>query len=99
VVPELLIAIVGPVAGACLGMGVFFSRRVITRTDNRLQEIAQSIELLSERITELKVSLPTNYVNKDDFRHHIRDEERWQEELMRQFHTIHVEIRDRSRPK
>ena len=38
--PELIAAIVGPIAGAILGIIGFTSRRNISVTDARLQEIA-----------------------------------------------------------
>lgn len=79
--PEIIAAIVGPIVGAIVGTGAFVSRRNITRTDTQLQKISQDIEVISHQITSVQVSLPTNYVTKQDFANHVESEERFQSEI------------------
>ena len=89
---ELILAIVGPVAGAMFGIGTFVVRRQISETDVKLQGIADSVEVISHQVTSILVSMPTNYVSKEDHFRHIAEEERWQKELLQQVHQLREEL-------
>ncbi len=89
---ELILAIVGPVAGAMFGLGTFVVRRQISETDVKLQGIADSVEVISHQVTSILVSMPTNYVSKEDHFRHIAEEERWQKELLQQVHQLREEL-------
>ena len=89
---ELILAIVGPVAGAMFGLGTFVVRRQINETDVKLQSIADSVEVISHQVTSILVSMPTNYVSKEDHFRHIAEEQRWQKELLQQVHQLREEL-------
>jgi hypothetical protein len=89
---ELILAVVGPVAGAMFGLGTFVVRRQVIETDKKLQAIAENVEVISHQVTSILVSMPTNYVSKDDHYRHIAEEERWQKEVLQQVHQIRDEL-------
>jgi len=89
---ELILAVVGPVAGAMFGLGTFVVRRQVVETDKKLQSIAENVEVISHQVTSILVSMPTNYVSKDDHYRHIAEEERWQKEVLQQVHQIRDEL-------
>ena len=89
---ELILAIVGPVAGAMFGLGTFVVRRQVMETDKQLQLIAENVEVISHQVASILVSMPANYVSKDDHYRHIAEEERWQKEVLQQVHQIRDEL-------
>ena len=90
--PEVVIAIVGPVAGAVFGLSAFFVRRTVTSTDTKLTAIAESVEVISHQVTALQIKLPTSYVTKEELIQHIASEERWQNEVLSQLRDLRRDI-------
>ena len=89
---SLAMVIVGPFIGAIFGVSVFMFKRTATKTDNQLQDIASNVEIISHQITAVQISMPTNYINKDDFYRHAADEERWQSTVLHQVDLLHDDI-------
>jgi hypothetical protein len=90
--PEIVAAIVGPIVGAIIGTGAFVSRQNIIRSDRHLQEISESIEVISHQVTALQVSLPTNYVTKQELANHIQSEERFHQDMLFQLRELREEL-------
>ncbi len=90
--PEVIAAIVGPIVGAIVGTGVFLNRQNVLRTDRQLQEISESIEVISHQVTALQVSLPTNYVTKQELANHIQSEERFHQDMIHQLRELREEL-------
>lgn len=90
--PEIIAAIVGPLAGAIIGTGAFLSRRNIAATDAQLRTISENIEVISHQVTSLQISLPTNYVTKQELVSHIQSEERWHRDLSDQMRELREEV-------
>ena len=89
---ELILAVVGPVVGAMFGLGTFVVRHQIKQTDKKLEVISENVEVISHQVTSILVSMPTNYVSKQDHFRHIAEEERWQKEVLTQVHQLHDEV-------
>ena len=89
---ELIAAIVGPVAGAIFGIVGFTSKRNMIVTDKHLSDIAESVEVISHQVTSLQISLPTNYVTKQELAHHIQGEETWHRDLSNQIRELRDEV-------
>ena len=90
----LVIAILGPIVGGVVGIMAFTGKRMVTRTDQQLEQIAGTIELISTKVTDIQVDLPKTFVSREDFFRHIRDEERWQDTLQSQLNQIKEDIHD-----
>ena len=90
--PTLVATIMGPVIGALFGLSTFFVKRSFAKADAQLNAIAESVEVIGHQVTALQVNMPTNYVSKDEFRHHRAEEERWQNEIVSQLHGIRDEL-------
>ena len=90
--PELIAAIVGPMAGAIFGIIGFSSRRNISVTDARLQEIAENVEVIGLQVTDLQIRLPTQYVTKEDLLSHVQSEERFHSDLLNQVREVRDEV-------
>ena len=84
----LVIATAGPVAGALIGLMAFTGRRIVIKTDAQLERLTSSMEEISKTVTEIQIDLPTRFVSREDFFRHIKEEERWQDELRRDFYEV-----------
>jgi len=90
--PELLAAILGPMVGAAFGITGFMSRRNINVTDKQLDEIKETIELVSHQVTSLQIQLPSNYVTKEELENHVLKEERHHNAVLREIRELREEI-------
>lgn len=90
--PELIAAILGPVAGATIGIIGFMSRRNLATTDSQLQSIAENVEVISHQVTNLQIQLPTQYATKADLASHVANEERMHNEMLRQLRELRDEV-------
>lgn len=88
----LVVTVAGPILGAFFGISTFFIKRSFSKTDAQLNSIAESIEIVSHQVTAMQVRIPTSYVAKEEFLRHIKDEERWQNELRLQLFEIREEL-------
>ena len=89
---EIVAAIIGPTLAAVFGTATFMQRRVITQTDQRIQEFSAQVEEIYDQVTAIRVSLPAHYVSREDFLHHVRSEEHWQEQVMNELRNVREEV-------
>jgi len=90
--PELIVAIVGPIAGAIIGTIGFMSKRNIAATDAQLTIIAEHVETISKSVTNLQIQLPTKYVTKEELAQHIRSEEYFHNKMLDQMRELRDEV-------
>ena len=89
---EAIVFIIGPIAATVLGTAAFFQRRTISSFDAKMGDISDQLEEVYEQVTTLRVALPEKYVSKEDFLHHVRTEEHWQEEVLRNMRELREEV-------
>ena len=90
--PELIVAIIGPLVGAIIGTAGFMSRRNIALSDSQLSSISESLEVISQNMTNLQIELPTNYVTKEELAQHIRSEEYFHNKMLDQMREMRDEV-------
>lgn len=88
----LVIAVAGPVIAALFGITAFTGRRIIMKTDMQLEKMTLAMERISETVTHIQVQLPGRFVSREDFFRHIKDEERWQDELRAQMYNVQDQL-------
>ncbi len=88
----LVIATAGPIAAAIFGMMAFTGRRIILKTDSQLEKMTASMEHISATVTNIQLDLPQKFVSREDFFRHIKDEERWQDELRTQIYNVQDQL-------
>ena len=96
----IVIAVAGPFVAAFFGLTAFTGRRLVVKTDAQLEKITQSMEHISQTVTDIQVDLPTRFVTREDFFRHIQEEERWQDELRSQLYNVQDQLSSiRSQPR
>ena len=88
----LVIAIAGPVLAALFGVTAFTGRRIIMKTDAQLEKMTLAMEHIAETVTHIQVQLPERFVSREDFFRHIKEEERWQDELRAQMYNVQDQL-------
>lgn len=91
--PEIVLAIIGPIAGGLIGVGTFFVRRTITATDTKLIAINENVEVIAHQTTALQLKLAESYVTKEELIRHIASEERWQNQVLNQISELRSELK------
>ena len=89
---ELVLMIVGPIAGTVLGTSVFFQKRMVAQMDERMVRVSDQMEEIYDHVTSLRVALPERYVSKDEFVGHVRSEELWQQEVLANIRELREEV-------
>lgn len=92
--PEILLALLGPVAGGFVGISTFLLRRNLTVTGERLHNISENVEVIAHQMTSLQLKIAESYVTKDELLRHIEMEAKWQDDVMDQLREMRAEIRD-----
>ena len=90
--PELMAAIIGPLAGGVIAMVGFSSKRNISANDAQLQSIAENVEVISHQVTNMQIQLPTQYTTKEELAQHIRSEEYFHNKMLDQMREMRDEI-------
>jgi len=85
---ELIIAIVGPLLGASLGVSTFFFRRSVARVDEQLASLSGNMEQVLEQVVDMKISTPEKYVSREELSFHISTVDRWQNDMTAQLREI-----------
>ena len=91
--PEVILTLIGPIAGGAIGISTFFYRRTVMTADTRLQEISDSVSQVSTQLTGLQLKIAESYVTKDELLRHIEMEAKWQDDVMKQLHEMREDIR------
>ena len=84
----IVVAVTGPFVAAFFGLTAFTGRRIVIKTDAQLEKITRSVEHISETVTNIQIDMPQRFVTREDFFRHIADEEKWQDELRRDFYEV-----------
>jgi len=90
--PELIAAILGPLCGAALGITGFAARRNTNLADKQLDQIKESIELVSHQVTSIQIQLPSKYVSKEELILHADKEEMQHNQVLREIRELREEI-------
>ena len=90
--PELIAAILGPAMGAIIGVAGFMSSRNLNVTDKQLDQIKETIELVSHQVTSIQIQLPSNYVTKEELENHVAKEETQHNTVLREIRELREEI-------
>ena len=88
----LVIATAGPLVAAIFGLAAFTGRRIIMKTDAQLEKMTIAMEHISTTVTHIQVQLPERFVSREDFFRHIKEEERWQDELRAQMYNVQDQL-------
>ena len=90
--PELIAAILGPLAGGVIGTMGFMSRRGVISADKRLDTVVENVQTIQSKLTELHVVLPTNYCTKEELADHIKSEEYFHNKMLDQMREMRDEV-------
>jgi len=74
---ELIFAVVGPVLGGIISLGVFVTKKNSDMMSNGFDRLHNSVDAIDKKIDDLRVDVAKNYVTNDQLTNHIQSEEGW----------------------
>ncbi len=74
---ELIFAVVGPVLGGIISLGVFVTKKNSDLMISGFDRLHNSVDALDRKIDDLRVDVAKNYVTNDQLTNHIQSEEGW----------------------
>ena len=74
---ELIFAVVGPVLGGIISLGVFVTKKNSDMMSNGFDRLHNSVDAIDKKIDDLRVDVAKNYVTNDQLTTHIQSEEGW----------------------
>jgi len=60
--------------------------------DKQLDEIKESIELVSHQVTSIQIQLPSNYVTKEELSLHINKEDSWHNKMLQEIRELREDV-------
>jgi len=74
---ELIFAVLGPVLGGIISLGVFVTKKNSDMMSNGFDRLHNSVDTIDRKIDDLRVDVAKNYVTNDQLTTHIQSEEGW----------------------
>ena len=74
---ELILAVVGPVLGGIISLGVFVTKKNSELMSKGFDRLHDSVNVIDRKIDDLRVDVAKNYVTNDQLTNHIQSEEGW----------------------
>jgi len=74
---ELIVAIVGPMLGGVISLGLFVNKKNAEFMSTEFNRIHDSVIMIDQKIDDLRVDVAKNYVTNDQLTNHIKSEENW----------------------
>ena len=74
---ELIVAIVGPMLGGVISLGLFVNKKNSEFMSTEFNRIHESVTVLDQKIDDLRVDVAKNYVTNEQLTNHITSEEGW----------------------
>ena len=74
---ELIFAVVGPVLGGIISLGVFVTKKNSDMMSSGFDRLHNSVDAIDKKIDDLRVDVAKNYVTNDQLTNHIQSEEGW----------------------
>ena len=92
--PELLTAIIGPLAGGIVSIFLWQNKKNYQFINDNFRSLTTTTNVIERKIDDIRVDVAKNYVTNDDLTSHIKGEEVWHEEMNSQMREVRVELRD-----
>ena len=92
--PELLAAILGPIAGGIVSLYLWQNKKNYDFIEEKFRGLTTTSNVIERKIDDIRLDVAKNYVTNDDLTTHIKGEEKWHEEMNSQMREVRVELRD-----
>jgi hypothetical protein len=92
--PELLAAIVGPILGGLISLGLWLNKKNSNHIEDGFNKLGSHVTVVERKVDDLRVDVAKNYVTNDELVDHIKGEEIWHKSMNDQMASVRSEIRD-----
>jgi hypothetical protein len=92
--PELVAAIIGPVLGGMISLGVWMNKKNSEFIMRGFERMGDSIQAVERKIDMVKYEMAKNYVTNEVLNTHIAGEETWHQHFNNELKEMHEDIRE-----
>jgi len=90
--PEVIAAIVGPMFGGAISLGLWLNKKNTERIEYGFEKYGDGIERVERCLNEVRLDIAKNYVTNDDLLLHIKGEEEWHNSIDRRIDSLGHEV-------
>lgn len=79
--PELIVALLGPIAGGAISIFVWTSKKNYEFMNSGFTSLNTTVNVIERKLDDLRVDVAKNYVTNEELMTHIRGEEEWHKSI------------------
>ena len=79
--PELIIAILGPIAGGAISIFVWTSKKNYEFMNEGFNRLNTTVNVIERKLDDLRYDVAKNYVSNDALLQHIEGEQEWHRDM------------------
>lgn len=89
---ELIVAIVGPILGGVISLGLFVNKKNAEFMSVEFERLHDSVTNIDKKIDDLRVDVAKNYVTNDELTNHIQSEDEWHRRWSSEMNEMRDEV-------
>ena len=92
--PELILALVGPLAGGAISVFVWSNKRNYDTMTSGFSSLNTTVNVIERKMDDLRVDVAKNYVTNEDLLLHIKGEEEWHNSIDRRMDSLSNDVKE-----
>lgn len=92
--PEIVAAIIGPVLGGVISVGVWMNKKNSEHISKGFERLGDNVRAIELKIDSVKYEVARNYVTNDTLNAHISGEETWHQHFNNEMQEMRADLRE-----
>ena len=90
--PEIIAAVLGPIAGGVVSLYLWQNKKNYEFINNNFSNLNTSVNVIERKIDDIRVDVAKNYVTNEDLLLHIKGEEEWHTSIDKRMDSVSREV-------
>lgn len=90
--PEIIAAVLGPVAGGVVSFLLWQNKKSYDFINGNFSNLNTSVNVIERKLDDIRVDVAKNYVTNEDLLLHIKGEEDWHNNIDRRMDSLSKEV-------
>lgn len=92
--PEIVAAIIGPLLGGVVSLGVWMNKKNSEHISRGFEKLGDNVRAIELKIDTVKYEMARNYVTNDVLNSHIAGEETWHQHFNNELKELREDVRE-----